>query len=182
MEKVVLILIYVFLQWLYLPLNRRPVKYYWKTKPDDKIPLLPGFIVFYFSYFWLFFGGGLVLIFSEQFWPFVRAMIVAQVLGDLFWWLWPNGVKRPVIAGAGVMREQLKKLYRFDQYDGNAAPSAHIFHAVIIGQFLTRLWPDWGLLIYGWVALIIASTVLIKQHYVIDVLGGMLVAAIALSV
>lgn len=182
MEKVVPILIYLFLQWLYLPLNRRPVKYYWKTNLDDKIPLVQGMIVVYSSYFLLFFGGSFRLIFSDQFWPFIRAMIIAQSLGDLFWWLWPNGVKRPEIAGEGVIREWLKKLYRFDQYDGNAAPSAHVFHALVIGYFSSRLWTDWGLLIYGWVALIIASTVLIKQHYLVDILGGMLVAAIALSV
>ncbi len=80
------------------------------------------------------------------------------------------------------MSRWLKQLYRLDQYDGNAAPSAHVFHALIIGHFLARLWPQWSLLIYIWVGLIMASTVLIKQHYVLDVLGGMLVAAIGLLV
>ena len=182
MEKVSLVLIYLFLQWLYLPLNRRPVKYYWKLALDDRLPLLPGMIIVYFSYYLMFFIGSLVLVFSKQFWSFITAMIIVQALGDLFWWLFPNGVKRPEVKGKNIMSRWLKQLYRLDQYDGNAAPSAHVFHALIIGHFLARLWPQWSLLIYIWVGLIMASTVLIKQHYVLDVLGGMLVAAIGLLV
>lgn len=182
MEKVVLILIYLLLQWLYLPLNRRPVRFYWRNRWDDKIPLLPGFVVIYFSYFFLFFGGSLALIFSDWFWPFVKAMIIAQLLGDLFWYFWPNGVKRPEVRGNSRLRRWLKRLYQWDQYDGNACPSAHVFHALIIGHFLARLGPEWGALIYSWTGLIIASTVLIKQHYLIDIFGGILVAALALLV
>ena len=180
MEKAVLV--YLFLQFLYVPLNRRPVKYYWKLALDDRLPLLPGMIVIYFSYFLMFFFGSLVLIFSEQFFPFVTAMIMVQVLGDLFWYFFPNGVKRPEVRGKGLMRQWLRQLYLHDKYDGNAAPSAHVFHALIIGHFLVRLWPQLALPIYIWVGLIIVSTVLIKQHYVLDVLGGMLVAAIGLLV
>lgn len=182
MEKVAPVLIYLFLQWLYLPLNRRPVKYYWKIKLDDRLPLVPGMVVVYASHALLFFGGGLALVFSDQFWLFATAMIIAQFLADLFWYFFPNGVRRPEVKGKGLMRSWLKKLYRFDRYDGNAAPSAHVFHTIIIGHFLARLWPQWGLAIYVWVGLIMASTVLIKQHYLLDVLGGILVAAIALWV
>ena len=109
-------------------------------------------------------------------------MILAQGLGDLFWYFFPNGVKRPEVKGKSLMRQWLRQLYLHDKYDGNAAPSAHVFHALIIGHFLARLWPEWGLLIYVWVGLIMASTVLIKQHYILDVLGGMLVAVIGLLV
>lgn len=182
MEKFALVLVYLFLQWLYLPLNRRQVKYYWKLPLDDQLPLLPGMIIVYFSYYLMFFIGSLILIFSGQFFPFITAMIIVQVLGDLFWYFFPNGVKRPEVKGEGLMRQWLRQLYRLDQYDGNAAPSAHVFHAIIIGHFLARLWPQFSLLIYVWVGLIIASTVLIKQHYLLDVLGGILVAAIALWV
>jgi len=182
MEKLPWILIYLFLQWLYLPLNRRPVKYYWKIKLDDKLPLLPEMVTVYFSYFLMLFPGSVTLIFSGQFWPFMQAMIIAQIIGDLFWWVFPNGVKRPVVIGGGLMREWLRRLYRFDQHDGNAAPSAHVFHALIIGYFLAQLWPSLAGLIYVWAGLIIISTVLIKQHYVLDVLGGILVAAVSLWV
>jgi len=182
MEKAALILVYLFLQWLYLPLNCRPVKYYWKLPLDDYLPLLPGMIVFYFSYFLMFFPGSLTLIFSGQFRLFIIAMIIAQALGDLFWYFFPNGVRRPEVRGNGLMKQWLRRLYRFDKYDGNAVPSAHVFHMLIIGHFLTQLWPQWSWVIYIWVGLIIISTVLIKQHYVLDVLGGMLVAAISLRV
>ncbi|OIN89356.1 hypothetical protein COX59_04460 [Candidatus Beckwithbacteria bacterium CG_4_10_14_0_2_um_filter_47_25] len=182
MEKLILVLVYLLLQWLYLPLNRRPVKYYWRLALDDRLPLVPGMIVIYFSYFLMFFIGSLVLIFSDQFWPFAAAMILAQGLGDLFWYFFPNGAKRPEVRGKGLMRQWLRWLYRWDQYDGNAAPSAHVFHALIIGHFLARMWPPLTLPIYIWVGLIIVSTVLIKQHYILDILGGMLVAAIGLLV
>ena len=67
MEKLPWILIYLFLQFLYVPLNRRPVKYYWKLPLDDRLPLVPGMIFVYLSYFLMFFSGGLLLIFSKQF-------------------------------------------------------------------------------------------------------------------
>lgn len=181
MEKVVLILIYIFLQWLYLPLSRRPVKYYWKLPLDDRLPLVPEMIIIYLSYFLMFFGGSLILIFSGQFLPFITAMIIAQISGDLFWYFFPNGVRRPKVEGRGMMRNWLKKLYLHDQYDGNAAPSVHVFHALIIGHFLAQLWPQWSMVIYPWVGLIVVSTVLIKQHYLVDVLGGVLVAGATIT-
>ena len=177
-----MVLVYLLLNWLYWPLPRRPVKHYWKFALDDRLPLLPGMLLIYCSYFLMFYGGSLILIFSGQFFPFVTGMITAQISGNLFWYFFPNGVRRPEVRGNGLMKQWLRRLYRFDKYDGNAVPSAHVFHMLIIGHFLTQLWPQWSWVIYIWVGLIIISTVLIKQHYVLDVLGGMLVAAISLRV
>lgn len=182
MEKLAWVLVYLFLNWLYLPLSRRPVKYYWKIKIDDKIPLVPGMVVSYLSYALLFVGGGLVLVWSEQFWPLAKAMIVAQLTADIIWYLFPNGVKRPTVNGQGLMVGWLRKLYAFNRHDANGCPSAHVFHALIVGHFLARLWPQFSPFIYVWAGLIVVSTVLIKQHYLLDVLGGILVAAIALWV
>lgn len=180
MEKLGLILIYGILNLLYFPLNRRPAKYYWHIKMDEKIPLWPPMILVYLSYFLFFPGGAISLIFSEQFFLFAKSMIIAQSLGDLFWWLFPNGVKRPVITGGGWFKNRLRQLYQHDRYDGNACPSAHVFHALIVGYFLGQMLPEWSILIYFWPGLIIISTVLIKQHYVLDVFGGILVGAIAI--
>ncbi|MDZ7587029.1 MAG: phosphatase PAP2 family protein [Patescibacteria group bacterium] len=179
MDKPILILIYLFLQFLYVPLNRRPVKYYWKLALDNRLPLVPGMIVIYLSYYVMFFFGGLWLIFSAHFFAFIKVMIAAQLMSDLFWWLFPNGVKRPKVVGQSLLKNWLSKLYCHDKYDGNGAPSAHVFHTLIIGTFLTRLWPQWSLVIFIWMGLIVVSTVLIKQHYVVDVMGGILVAVAA---
>ena len=182
MEKLILVLIYIFLNWLYLPLSKRTIKYYWQTRIDDKIPLVPWMVVPYVSYFLLFLVGGLILILSQDYFGFIKAMIIAQLAADVFWYLFANGVKRPAVKESGLMNDWLRKLYRIDRHDGNGAPSAHAFHAVIVSYFLANQLPAWTGVIYVWAGLILASTVLAKQHYFLDLAGGILLAVIAIWV
>lgn len=182
MLKPALITIYIFLNWLYLPLSKRTIKYYWRTRIDDKIPLIPWMVVPYISYFFLFLGGGLILILSRDYFAFIKAMIAAQLTADIIWYLFPNGVRRPTVSGQGLMVGWLRKLYAFDRHDGNGAPSAHAFHAVIVSYFLANQLPAWAGVIYVWAGLILASTVLVKQHYFLDLAAGILLAAIVIWV
>lgn len=182
MEKLILILVYLFLNWLYLPLSRRSVKYYWRLKIDDKIPLVPWMLVPYVSYALFFIGGSLVLIFSEQFFLFIKTMIFVQFAANIIWYLFPNGVKRPSLSGQGLMIDGLRKLYLVDKHDANGFPSAHAFHSMIVAYFLAQQFPVGAGLIYVWVTLILTSTVLTKQHYILDLVGGVALAAIGLWV
>lgn len=175
-------LVYLLLSWLYIPLSRRPVKYYWSATIDKKIPLISIMIVPYLSYYLFFLAGTIVLIFSRVGIDFLVAMILAQIAADIFWYIFPNGVHRPVVRGDGWAEKLVCQLYRHNTEDANGVPSAHVFHTVIVGYYLILLWPVAAWVLTVWSGLIIVSTILVKQHYLIDVFAGILLAAAALIV
>lgn len=181
MLKAVLSLIYIFLNWLYLPLSRRPIRYYWKTRLDEKLPLVPVMIVPYFSYYLFFLLGSAVLIFSPLWLSWLKTMIITQVVADIFWYFFCNGVRRPLIVKKDIFSRWTARLYRYNPEDANGLPSAHTFHSVIFGWFLAQLFPQLALFIYLWAGLIIVSTVLVKQHYWPDTAAGLVFGLIMLQ-
>lgn len=172
MDKFSLILIYLFLNWLYLPLSRRQAKYYWQLPIDKKIPLFPVAVLPYVSYYFFFLAGSLILIFSSLWREFLLVMIMVQLAADWFWYCFPNGVRRPAVSGNTWPERLVKQLYRFNPEDAPGLPSVHTFHSLIIGMYLSQLYPAAAGFIWLWAGLIIASTVLVKQHYLLDMLAG----------
>lgn len=157
------------------------MKYYCRLALDNKIPLLAWTIIPYISYFLLFILAVAVLFFSPHFFDFIKAMIIAQLAASAIWYFFPNGIERAELNGKKITERWLKRLYQFDRYVGCAFPSAHTYHSLIIGVYLSRLFPQWQGVIAAWVTAIVVSTVLTKQHYAADVIGGILVTLMAVK-
>lgn len=166
---------------LYLPLNRRKSRYYWKLKIDDRIPLVPIFIIPYVGYFLLIIWTVIVLWKTQYIDRFLISYIVSYVLAGIFWYVFPNGVARPKITKEDVFSRLTKLIYKYDD-DTNGFPSAHVFSTMICSYFLSIVFPGNEVLIWGTALLIIASTVLVKQHYIIDIFGGVLVFALSIAI
>lgn len=175
------LILYLAVKSLYVPLNRKKCKYYWELPIDKNIPLLPVFIVPYLSYF-PFIIVAIVFTWNTQYsLPLLHSLTISYVLAELFWFYIPNGVRRPNMVGNGVFHILTRFLYRIDG-DGNGFPSAHVFISILCGYFLWKLFPPFGVLFVSIVLLIIVSTVLIKQHYVIDIPGGIGTAVVSLLI
>jgi membrane-associated phospholipid phosphatase len=105
------------------------------------------------------------------------ALIVSQLVLDLGYLLFPSAVLRGEPAGGGLIGFVVDTLWSADQ-PFNAFPSGHVAWTTIAIISLWRLrgrYPRlaWGLI--AWLALVYPATVMLRQHYLIDVYGGILV-------
>ncbi|MFZ2026137.1 MAG: phosphatase PAP2 family protein [Microgenomates group bacterium] len=174
MEKFIYLVLFLIVKSVYLPLNKRKSKYYWKLKIDDSIPFLPVFIIPYISYFPYIIVTIISIWNTRYVYEFFASYIISYVVAGIFWYLVPNGVKRPTITGKDVFSRMTAYIFKHDD-DTNGFPSAHVFATLICSYFLFLAFPAYFLFVLFMACAIIASTVLVKQHYVIDILGGILV-------
>jgi membrane-associated phospholipid phosphatase len=174
MENVVLIILFLISVFFYIPLNKRKSKYYWKLKLDEKIPLLSIFVIPYVFYFVYFVLAFLLIFDSVYFSNFLVFLIIGNILNSIFWYIFPNGVKRPDLKPKNVFEKLLLLIYKRDKYDGNGCPSAHVFHSLTLSLFLSWSLPEYSILFWSLGILVSMSTVFVKQHYIIDVVGGII--------
>lgn len=176
--KFLLLLILLPLKSLYLPLNKRKSKHYWKLPIDDKIPLIPIFLVPYLLHHVGIIITGILLWNTPFIEPFLLSLIISYAIAVTFWYFVPNGVKRPPSLHTSFFTPYLNKLYQYDG-DTNGFPSAHIIVTLLCGHFLSL---EYGLFIpYIWmgVSSVVLSVLFTKQHYIIDIPGGAFVYAIS---
>ena len=149
---------------------------------ERRIPFVPVMIVPYMSID-LFFAGAFFLCREKSELRTLAARILfAFVISAAVFLLFPLRYGWPRPAVDGFLGAVFAPLNAFDQ-PFNLCPSLHISLRTILWQVYglrTRPWPwlRWTLEI--WFMLIAASTLLVYQHHVIDLLGGYVVALLAL--
>ena len=165
-----LFLFLLFLLGLYFPLNHQKSLVYFAHQLDHHLPLLPHTVWFYLSYY-LFFPLSLLLIYlTHQRSNVLPALIFSTLVCSLFWWLLPNGVKRPTLSQPRNLSEKLLSFIYQKDGDANGFPSGHISHTLIAGYYLSLAYPYYFVPIcYACLAICI-STLTTKQHYLFDYL------------
>jgi len=156
-------------------------------KLDDWIPFCKYFIVPYFLWFFWVAGTLLYLLWRApraEFWRLCLPLFIGMTLSLLFCALVPNGVAlRPhSIPGNDIFAQAVRLLWRTDT-STNVCPSIHVFNSVTVAMAYHRstCFDDQR---YRWVRVsahllnlsIILSTMFLKQHSVIDVFFGILLA------
>ena len=147
---------------------------------DHHIPFVPIFIVIYFgSYvYWL---AGVLWVGSRGRKPLYELLTVALLcfaICLLFFVFLPTTIVRPEITESGVWNALVRVLYRLDTPD-NLFPSMHCMNSWLIfiavrGKKEYATWTQICFCIFSF--LVFASTVLVKQHFLVDIVGGMLLA------
>jgi len=150
-------------------------RYEWVTSLDMMIP----FIAQTWWVYVLFFP--LVLLAAaytdtQGFKAFRNATAIAFVLAMLCFWLFPEYVPRPDISSIEntFLHQRLSRLWALD-YASNGCPSLHVAVTCLACRALWRHPGRWLVCAAG--LLICVSTLTLKQHTVIDVAGGVLLAA-----
>lgn len=174
--------------WFYI-LERvaMPPRFILHVRLDDSIPFVPVFIIPYVVWYFYIALPAVVMLFKSP-WEFKRYM--AFLAGGMFvacavYTLWPNGIDlRPDLAGeTGPFSAAIRFLYSIDT-PTNSAPSIHTTfsvgaHLAIIRYNQNRLNKPWIAPLSALVmVLIILSTVLVKQHSVVDLLAGLFLAIV----
>lgn len=178
---IVLLILALATKSLYVPLNRRKSRFYWKIPLDNRLPLIPIFVVPYVLYHLGVFASYIILWNTKYINQFLLGIIVSYAIGTAFWYLFPNGVSRPTLIHDTHLYKLLKFIYKHDG-DTNGFPSAHVFMSLICGHFLSFAFPAAALIIWPLVICVILSTIFTKQHYIVDMLGGMAVYVLTLYI
>lgn len=154
-----------------------------ETALDDWIPLVPWLVFPYIS---------LYLLLALTAWRFLKAetrlfnlaalaVCIDLVVSYIFYIAFQTRIERPVVSGSDISSDILRWIYSIDE-PYNAFPSLHTSSAVLCTLLWRKAGSRFWLVILMWAGFIVASTVLTKQHYFVDILGGMAVAALSYCV
>jgi membrane-associated phospholipid phosphatase len=146
--------------------------------PIDVFPLSVVWVIPYILWYPIIVIAGVWLIrkMDERlFRAFAAGFTLTCTLGVLTFYLFPTYIIDPPLPGTDIFS---KTLLFLQSIDGNYAafPSSHVYVTGILALFFDRWYPKYGwlwLLIFIMIAL---STLFTRQHYILDVVGGMLYA------
>lgn len=144
------------------------------TSMDRAVPLLPWTLVIYLSDYVFILFVLLQLKRLEDFSSAYYRMIAGIMMSFAVFLIFPTVYPRPVVPAEPVWSDVFSFLHFLDQ-PTNCFPSLHVSMTLIAAASLPGFRPSlrWGG--YLWAAAICLSTLTTKQHYVLDVLGGMFV-------
>ena len=182
-ERFAYLLLILFAVALYLPINQvLTVGTSVRTALDAYVPIIPAFVIPYvlFLPYWLGFMLYATLKMDERlFRAFALSALFAALAATLTFLLFPTYVERPPLTGDGWATRALAFLYSSDN-TFNAVPSEHTLYTTVIAVFASR----WNPRLKGWmiasVVLVILATLFTGQHHLVDPLGGLLYAWLAI--
>ena len=147
---------------------------------DLRLPFLPQFLIIYFGcyIFWVI-NYLLVSLREEEIkYRFFTADLYARIICFLFFVFYPTTNVRPELVGNGIFVQGMHFLYQIDE-PVNLFPSIHCMASwfCCIGIRGDKKVPVWYKIVSVMIAvLVFVSTLVTKQHVIVDVIGGVAVA------
>lgn len=117
----------------------------------------------------------------ERFVDMVRAYGVAIVLNMLTWSTFPTTVPRPETPLGDDVATQLYLTMMSWDAPVNCFPSGHITIPAVLVWAVGRERPSWRLPLWVWFAFSSLTILTTKQHYFVDLLGGLGTAAVGVA-
>lgn len=155
---------------------------------DEAIPFIEAFVVPYLSWFLFMLFWGVLLNFTDRdaYDRMITMCIIGMTLFLIVSTIVPTAVDlRPHYIGRyNIFTRMCRALWATDT-PTNVWPSIHVFNtaAITVSVLRSKLFENANLLhragLIGWAALIILSTVFIKQHSLLDVLAGGILAVVS---
>ena len=166
------------IQMIYIPTSNRITGGIEPKLPMDVFPIMPVWVLPYVSCYALWLVSFTWILFKVEdrsFRSFIAACMLTFALGATAFLLFPTYVRPMAISGTDVFSALLRTIHEdWGRYD--AFPSGHVYITTLLTLFFGRWYPRYKstwFLILGIVSL---STLFTGQHYILDVLGGYLVA------
>jgi membrane-associated phospholipid phosphatase len=164
---------------IYDSLNHGPNRIFLESPLDRALPVVPIFAVPYVSLI-PYIGVSLLAFLFLRVRVYRSAavtMIIAWFISYAFYFFLQSYIVRPGITGTDPFSGIIRSIYASDQ-PYNDFPSLHTSLSTIIAIHWWRVDRRIGMPAAIWTALIVMSTVLIKQHYLADVAGGLVLAGV----
>lgn len=168
------------LSLFYDALNHGPYVLFLRTPLDDAIPVVGPFAIPYVSLRpFIYLSAVLFLLFRVRIYRSAAvAMIVVLLVSYAFYAFLQTYIDRPAIIGEDLFSRLIREVYASDQ-PYNDFPSLHASLSTVFAIHWLRVDRRLGVPVAIWTALIVLSTVFVKQHYVPDAVAGVVLAAIA---
>jgi membrane-associated phospholipid phosphatase len=164
---------------IYDQLNHGPSRIFLETPFDRALPVVPIFAIPYVSLI-PYIGISLLAFLFLRVRVYRSAaitMIIVWFISYACYFFIQSYIARPVITGTDPFSALVRSIYAGDQ-PYNDFPSLHTSLSTIIAIHWWRVDRRIGVPAAIWTALIVMSTVLIKQHYLADVAGGLVLAGV----
>ena len=164
---------------LYFFVNRREVADHRRldlgTEWDRKTPYLPLFALVYFSTYIFVIQPFFVLTDARQFYLMLTSFVSISVISSLIHATVPSKIERVEEVTAGGVSGWLLGMFQKTCKPYGNFPSMHVGLSVpvVVANFMVA-GPVMGSLALLWAVLIALSTLFTKQHYILDVLAGVL--------
>lgn len=150
------------------------------SKYDEMIPFVPVWSSIYLLcyFFWI---ANAILIAREgrkKWYVFMSAYLIAEIFCNIVFIVFPTTMTRPEVTGNGIFDLAMKMIYFLD-LPYNLLPSIHcmlswLLTRGIIGSDKVPKWYQMASIVIS--ILIFLSTLFTKQHVIVDIFTGVLVA------
>lgn len=153
---------------------------------DRMVPLIPAFVSIYLVCY-AFWAANYIMIArisKEHMYRFLVGDYLSRIICGLFFVLLPTTLVRPEVVGTDIWSNLLKIVYTVDQ-SANLFPSIHCLVSwfCYIGIRRQKSVPKWYQRFSAIFAILVcASTQFTKQHYIIDVIGGLVLAEVCYQI
>lgn len=166
-----------FTSQIYYALNHGPAVINLHTALDSAIPVVPIFVIPYDSLQPYIYATLILFLFfrSKYFQSACLAMITIWFISYAFYYFLQSEVIRPVLTGTDTFSKMVMNVYAGDNAY-NDFPSLHTSLSTILAIHWVKVNRPLGILLSIWTALIVASTLLVKQHYIADMIFGLALA------
>lgn len=170
--------IVVIISFLLYPAFNKPTEsvHIIKLGIDDWIPLIPIFSIPYILYIpFLIITLTYFIFFTKLFKRISISFVFCQIIASLFYFSYQTHVPRPNIKDTDIFSQLVLFIYSKDE-PYNCFPSLHVALSVISFLYWIKIFPNMKWLMGAFVLSIILSTLFVKQHYILDVISGVLLA------
>lgn len=158
-------------------LNPGPYRMFLRTPIDQALPVVPIAVIPYDSLQPFIYASLVIfLLFRVRvFQSAVLSMIATFLVSYVFFALLQTYVDRPTLTGDDFLTKMVRDVYASD-HPFNDFPSLHVSTSTIIAIHWWRFLRAYSLPLVVWAGFVAISTVLVKQHYVPDIAGGLILA------
>jgi membrane-associated phospholipid phosphatase len=177
-KRLLLVFLACCIQMVYIPTSNRVSGGIEPRLPIDIFPVWPVWVLPYVLcyIFWVSSGAWIVMRTDDRrFRSFIAACILTFGLGALTFILFPTYVPPADLQGNDLFTLLLR---RFHEEVGRYAafPSGHVYITTLLALFFCRWYPRFKLLWISILIIVSLSTLFTGQHYILDALGGYMVA------
>lgn len=177
-RRILFVFLVCCIQMIYIPTSSRVAGGIEPKLSIDIFPLWSIWVLPYILCYVLWLASIAWIIFKMEdrlFRSFIAACMLTFGLGALTFIFFPTYVKAATFAGNDIFTALLRFIHEnWGRYD--AFPSGHVYITTLLALFFGRWYPRQKLLWIMILAIVSLSTLFTGQHYVLDVLGGYVVA------
>lgn len=149
---------------------------------DKTIPFKAIFIIPYI-YWYIFIFVGLIYILYKSRVEYSRifiSIVIGMCCCYIIYYLFPTQINRPFVDNSNILSKLVNFIYNLDK-PFNCFPSIHVLNTYFIMRYTKKIYSK-KFFYYTQIVglLIILSTVFIKQHFVLDIIGSIILCELVI--